>query len=162
VPTTCPLCVCPLSSSSFLASPKSVTFGVPSAAKSTLAGLRSRWTMFRSWAYCTARASVSVTSAAYRGGCGSRAIFLASGPPSTNSSEKYGIPSNEPTSKIWTMLGCWNRATARASASNRVTAAALACGPARIILRATTRSRAVCRAFQTTPMPPRPSSPSIT
>src|SRR3954469_22541794 len=30
--------------SSFLAGPKSVTFGVPSAASSTLAGFRSRWT----------------------------------------------------------------------------------------------------------------------
>ena len=44
-PRIAPVPVWPLSSSSRLARPKSVILGVPSAASSTLAGLRSRWTI---------------------------------------------------------------------------------------------------------------------
>src|SRR6516164_80982 len=38
----------------------------------TLAGLRSRWTMPRSWAYCMARAIASMRAAASGGGSGPR------------------------------------------------------------------------------------------
>ena len=47
LPITAPVGVKPCEASINLASPKSVTFRVPSAVSSTLAGFRSRWTMPR-------------------------------------------------------------------------------------------------------------------
>ena len=65
-----PVSVCLLSDSSRLARPKSVILGMPSAVNRTLAGLRSRWTIPASWAAWTARASVTISSAACRPGWG--------------------------------------------------------------------------------------------
>ena len=44
----------PPSAPRLLARPKSVTLGVPSAVSRMLAGFRSRWTIPRAWAWCTA------------------------------------------------------------------------------------------------------------
>ncbi len=152
-----PVCVWP-ASSSFLASPKSVILGVPSAASSTLAGLRSRWMTLAWWAACIAPASCSTSRAACSGGKGEPASFLSRLPPGQNSSEKKGSPSWSPTSKTWTMFGCCKRATASASVRNRCRSSLRAWPPASTILRATSRSSLVWRARKTTPMPPRPSS----
>src|SRR5438046_1994106 len=51
-------------SSSFLARPKSVTLGEPSAASRTLAGFRSRWITPWAWAWAMARARVSTPGGA--------------------------------------------------------------------------------------------------
>src|SRR5437764_145357 len=56
------------------------------------------------------------------------------------------------------MCGCWRRATASASSRKRFSMRAPANGPARIILRATSRLRRVFRALYTTPMPARRST----
>jgi hypothetical protein len=92
------LCVGPSPASSFLARPKSATLGVPSAVSSTFDGLRSRWIICSWCAAWIARASVSISPAASRGGSGVPLSFFARLPPGQNSSEKYGRPSCSPTS----------------------------------------------------------------
>ena len=102
-----------------------------------------------------------MTWAAVFGGRRFRATFWARLPPGTNSREKNGIASTSPTSNTWTMFGCCIWATARASASNRSRAVVPAWSALSITLTATSRLSFRCRALYTTPMPPRPSSPSI-
>src|SRR5262249_45394912 len=58
-------------------------------------------------------------------------------------------------SKMGTMLGWSSAAAARASVRKRSTASGDVSRPPRIILRATVRLSAGCRALYTTPMPPR-------
>ena len=50
-------------SSSLSASPKSATTGLPAASSRMLAGLMSRWTRPRVWAWCSASATVATSSA---------------------------------------------------------------------------------------------------
>src|SRR5579885_2791555 len=59
------------------------------------------------------------------------------------------------------MLGCCKQAMASASVLKRARSSGPAWAPVRIIFSATTRPSFVCRAWYTTPMPPRPSSRMI-
>ena len=79
----CPEPVSPLSPCSFLASPKSVTRGLPFWSSRMLPGLRSRWITPRRWAYSIASATFAINSAASRGGKGPSASRCARLWPST-------------------------------------------------------------------------------
>src|SRR5262245_12375925 len=147
-----------------LARPKSVTLGSPAGSKRTLPGLRSRWTMPRSWAAATPRAIFSTSRAASAGGS-----FFPPGPPIRSSSVPPGRysrarnwrPPASPNSYTSTTCGCLTAATASASARKRMVARSSAAPPRSSSLRATVRLRAIWRALKTMPTPPRPSSPRI-
>jgi hypothetical protein len=109
---------------------------------------------FASCAACTASASVRTSRAASLGCIGVPANFLSRPPPAQNSRLKNGLPSCSPISWTATMFGCCKRAMASASVRKRFISSSPAWVPLRIIFNAT------CRARYTTPMPPRPSSPS--
>ena len=73
---------------------------------------------------------------------------------------RNGRPLASPYSYTWTTWGCLTAATASASARNRISSFDPArCSPS-TIFRATSRFSFVCRAFQTTPIPPSPSGAS--
>ena len=73
---------------------------------------------------------------------------------------RYGRPLVSPYSYTWTTWGCLTAATASASARKRISSFDPArCSPS-TILRATSRFSFTWRAFQTTPIPPSPSSSS--
>src|SRR5262245_59959436 len=98
VPRMSPVCVWPLLSSRSLASPRSVSLGMSFSVRRTLAGLRSRCTMPRSWACWTARARTSAHCAATFGGSRPAMSLWARLPPPTYSREMNGSPSCSPTS----------------------------------------------------------------
>ncbi len=139
--------VCWESPSICLARPKSVILGWWSGVSRTFAGFRSRWMIPRAWASAIARHRAITIVAATRGACGLPLMNWERLPPGTNSREKYGRPSRSPSSWIWTIPGCWIRATARASMWNRAIWSSEAWAPARIIFRATRRSSRMCRAL---------------
>src|SRR5262249_49520837 len=64
----------------------------PPRAKRMFAGLRSRCTMPRSWAYCIAQASVSISRAASAGAGRAFPMRAARLPPSANSRARKGRP----------------------------------------------------------------------
>ena len=155
------VCVRVRSVACHFARPKSATFGVPSAASSTLPGFRSRWTMPRSCAAATPRATFSTSSAAARGDMRGPPSRSESDPPVTSSIAMNGHPAWSPISKICTTFGCLTAAIASASPQNRASAAREA-PPRRSVLIATSRFSALWRARYTTPIPPCPSSDRIT
>ena len=145
---------------SALATPKSITrgTGLPSTvATRTLDGLRSRWTIPFWWACWTARQTSTKSRSRSRIGSRASSQYRVSGGPATSSMTKNGEPvSVTPPSRTLAMLGWSIRASACRSAPNRASRACESI-PLLISLTATVRrTGSVCRAAQTSPMPPSP------
>ena len=138
------------------ASPKSATFGSPSAVRSTFAGFRSRWTMPSACAAATPRAIFSTSTAASRSGMGPPTSRRSSEPPDRYSIAMNGPPACSPNSYTCTTCGCFTAAITSASAQNRDTITGRA-SVARSVFSATSRFNLRSRARNTSPMPPRPS-----
>ena len=142
-----------------LAMPKSPTLAVPSAARSTLPGLTSRWSTPAAWDAARAAATSAPMRRARSGASGPSANLSAKVRPGRSSMTRKGTPSCSPLSKTATTLGWLSPAAARASASkrSRTPGSDARWGLSRFT--ATSRSSRRSRAAHTSPMPPRPMSP---
>ena len=141
------------------ASPKSVTTIRPSRLRSTLCGLKSRWTMPAAWAAASPRPAATNASTIAAVGRRSARSHSASDSPWISSIATKSRPPAVPTSWTVTTLGWDSRAIARASRSSRSLASVVAIAP-RSTLSAIRRSRSGSNAAWTTPIAPAPSSRS--
>jgi hypothetical protein len=141
------------------ASPKSVTTIRPSRLRSTLWGLKSRWTMPAAWAAASPRpAAVNASRIAASGRRVARSHSARVSPWISSIATKSRPPA-VPTSYTVTTLEWVSRAIARASRSRRSRASGVAIAP-RSTLSAIRRSRSGSNAAWTTPIAPAPSSRS--
>ena len=147
-------------SCSALAIPKSMIIAA-SPVSSTLSGFRSRWTMPRSCAWLSARAtSRRMRTASRTDGSVLAASRSPSERPSMYGIEYHGTPSTSPAARTGTMCGCCRDAESIISRRNRSSDPTW---PAPwSTFTTTSRSRAGSRATKTRDIPPPPSSRSTT
>ncbi len=142
-----------------LASPKSSTLTRPSPATMTFAGLRSRWTMPRSWAAASASATAEPISRTCSIGIPSSGINRSSESPSTSCMVRKCRPSLSSTEYTPTTPGWSSEASIIASRRNRSSRSGFVAISSGSTLRATSRPSLVSVARYTAPIPPVPSSP---
>ena len=127
-----------------------------------LCGFKSRWMTPTSCAVAKASAICDPSLRTSSGAMAPPLSLESINSPSSSSITAYGKPSATPTSNSSTMFGWLMAATARASRSNRsVKSRRFAISIERTLI-ATLRFRRLSNALNTTPMPPRPSTSSIT
>ena len=163
IATPAPVSVAPELPESALAMPKSVTITRPRAPSSRmLSGLMSRWMIESACAAPSASAdSAMIRRTSSTGSLPRRRMRLATDSPSTYPMTKYTRPCPSPTVWIGTMWGWLSLAAVWASRVKRSRMSDWKASSGGSTLMATRRWSRSSRARYTTPIPPRPTSPSM-